>query len=315
MQAKNDALAKIVKLAQSYQITPDEIAAALNNQKMIATADDDNKKQKVDVTVKLFAYIGSIFILAGISVAISMFWSLLNSPARIIITLGTGLVLYILAILLDKNLNAKNMITPLFLLAAFFIPMGLFVTLHEYNYGGDWHIASLIIFGFMFLQQILTYSKIPKTVLVFTSLFFAASFYCVAFDYMNVNTKFIGLSLGISLLCVGYGLNKTSHQALSPLIYLIGGLAFLFSAFDYLQHTPIELLYLVITCLMIYLSVFQKSRTLLIVSTCALLSYISYFTSLHFVNSVGWPITLIILGCLFFAIGTSILKIHQKYIK
>lgn len=313
MKSKNEVLSDIVELAKRNQISAEEITRAL--QESPVDEGEEIQKQKIDNTMKIFSYLGGIFIFSGIAVYIGMFWSEMNSAARIIITLGSGIVLYCMALLLDKNNNYQKMITPLFLVSALLIPTGLFVTLFEFAQGGDIRYARLYIFGIVFLQQILTFSKIRRTVLVFTSLFFAFLFWVSAFNLFDAADKLINTTLGLSLLCVAYGLNKTEHRALAPLTFLVGGGLFLWGSFDYLQHTYIELLYLLITCLMIYLSAFQKSRTLLFVSTCALLGYISYFTSEHFVNSVGWPITLIALGCIFFAIGVMIVKIHRKYIR
>lgn len=119
----------------------------------------------------------------------------------------------------------------------------------------------------------------------------------------------------MALLFLANGLEKTNHRVLTPLLYLVGGATFLFGSFDYLQHTRVELLFLLISVWMIYLSALQQSRTLLFVSTCALLGYISYFTTQHFINSVGWPITLVILGCVFFIVGMSVVKFHKKYMQ
>jgi len=44
------------------------------------------------------------------------------------------------------------------------------------------------------------------------------------------------------------------------------------------------------------LSVKVKSRTLLLVSTFALLGYLGYFTNQYFADILGWPIALIILA-------------------
>lgn len=47
---------------------------------------------------------------------------------------------------------------------------------------------------------------------------------------------------------------------------------------------------------MIYLGILARRRTLLLVSTLAMMGYIGYFTGDYFINSTGWPIALIFLG-------------------
>lgn len=308
MSSKNEALEKIVEIARSHNISASEISDAMQHPVSVVA-----EKNKIGITTKLFSYLGSIFILSGISVYINMVWSSLNSPSRVIITLGSGLLFYMVALVFEKHVGYRKMITPLFLLAALFIPTGLFVTLHEYSSGNNWHLASMLVFGVVFLQQFITFLKTHRTVLVFTSLFFAAAFYVVTLDYMSLSFRLIDVTLGLSLMCFAYGLHKTKHHVLTPLLYLVGSILFLFGAFDFLQNTRIELLYLFIACFMIYLSAYNQSRTLLFVSTCALLSYISYFTSLHFVNSFGWPLTLVLLGCVFFGVGIGVLRVHRRF--
>jgi hypothetical protein len=64
----------------------------------------------------------------------------------------------------------------------------------------------------------------------------------------------------------------------------------------------------------VYLSIAVRSRVLLIVSTVAILAYISYFTSEHFLDSLGWPIVLILLGLLLIGLSAAAMRINRRYI-
>ena len=88
MSLKEDALQDIVSLAKHNQITLEEIALALNTPQVQAG------KQSSSVLSKLFGYIGGIFVFAGIGVFISMYWDDFGSAARVIVTLGTGLLAF-----------------------------------------------------------------------------------------------------------------------------------------------------------------------------------------------------------------------------
>jgi len=57
-----------------------------------------------------------------------------------------------------------------------------------------------------------------------------------------------------------------------------------------------------------------RSRTLLFTSTVAILAYISYFTSEHFQDSLGWPLVLILLGMVFIALSAIAIRINKRYI-
>ena len=65
---------------------------------------------------------------------------------------------------------------------------------------------------------------------------------------------------------------------------------------------------------MVYLSTYVRSRTLLFTSTIALLSFIGYFTARHFIDSIGWPIALILLGFLMIGLSAAAFRISRKYI-
>jgi len=49
-------------------------------------------------------------------------------------------------------------------------------------------------------------------------------------------------------------------------------------------------------------------------STVAILAYISYFTSEHFQDSLGWPLVHIVLGLVFIALSTIAIRINKRYI-
>ena len=71
---------------------------------------------------------------------------------------------------------------------------------------------------------------------------------------------------------------------------------------------------LAVACGGVFLSTWVRSRTLLFVSTVAILAYISYFTNEHFQDSLGWPLVLILLGLVFIALSTIAMRISRRYI-
>ena len=43
-----------------------------------------------------------------------------------------------------------------------------------------------------------------------------------------------------------------------------------------------------------------------------MLSYIGYFSAKHFVDSLGWPVTLVLMGIAFLGIGTIAIKSKER---
>jgi hypothetical protein len=101
---------------------------------------------------------------------------------------------------------------------------------------------------------------------------------------------------------------------MNPFWYLLGSIGFLSGWFEMVQDTFIELSFLVAACAGVFLSTWVRSRTLLFVSTVAILAYIGYFTAENFRDSLGWPLVLILLGLVFIALSAVAMRINKRYI-
>ena len=82
--------------------------------------------------------------------------------------------------------------------------------------------------------------------------------------------------------------------------------------FDLLQNSALELLYLAVTASILYVCVLLQSRALLLTTVVAMLGYIVYFSEKHFANSLGWPVTLVLLGIAFLGVGAIAIKLKQR---
>jgi hypothetical protein len=116
---RQDALAEIVAIARRNDLTSGEIVDALTVPTPGEASPDDG------IVRRLLAYVGGIFVFAGVAVYIGMFWADMNGAARIIVTLGTGVTALTLAILLVDNDRLARAATPLFLIAAWLQPTGI----------------------------------------------------------------------------------------------------------------------------------------------------------------------------------------------
>ena len=309
MSTKEDALHDIISLAKHNNISLDEIKHALEAAPVL------DSKPSSSVLSKLLGYIGGIFVFAGIGVFISMYWDDFGSAARVIVTLGTGFVAFIMALACLYDKKYERAATPLFLIAALLQPTGILVMLQEYSSGGDARHGMLFMAAFMLIQQGATLWAKRRTVLAFSAILFGCIFFTTLFDLWDLNQKLIGIVIGASILCLAYALQQSKHLAIAPFWYLVGAIILMWSVFEAVENTPFELIYLGLAALLIFLSTHVRSRTLLTVGTLAMLGYIGYYTAKHFANTLGWPIALVIIGIAL--IGTSALavRLNNKYIK
>lgn len=361
---KPGALKHIAQLMNTYDITLPEIETAFNvSSDASATA---AKRSKGDIAKTLFAYLGGIFILAGVSTYIAMFWNSMGSFMRVLVTLGVGYTLLIVLVSALHENKYPKLILPLSLACVLMMTSGWFVLLDELNIQGDsWRATVLIVFGVMALHQIVLFGKYQRTVLAFTALFFIYGFLDVGFDLLGVQAGYVAIILGASVFLIGTALEKTPHRVLAEPVLLIGicwmnsglfdriaefistswaglitGVCIIFAAygmhkadryprlialgyfvgsimayaglFDLVGNTSVELLYLAVTASVLYACVVLQSRALLLTTVIAMLSFIGYFSGKHFANSLGWPITLVLMGVAFLGVGAIAIKVKQR---
>ena len=309
MSAKQEALQDIVALVKHNQISLDEIKYALETAPVLAS------KPSSSVLSKLFGYIGGIFVFAGIGVFISMYWDDFGSAARVIVTLGVGLVAFIMALVCLADKRYDKAATPLFIVSSILQPMGVLVMLQEYSSGGDARHGLIFMSAYMLIQQGATFWAKRLSVLAFSAILFGCILLANLFDVWGWDGELIGMVIGVSLICVAYALQQSKHMAIAPFWYFVGGVILMWSVFEAVENTPLELLYLGLSALIIFLSTHVRSRSLLGVGTLAMLLYIGYYTAKHFANTLGWPIALVVIGVALIALSSLAVRLNNKYIK
>jgi hypothetical protein len=361
---KPSALENIARLMRNYEITPAEVAAAFHAP--VASAGTSTGRSRGDIAKTLFVYLGAIFILAGISAYIGMFWESMGSTMRVFVTLGVGYILLIVLISALHENKYPRLILPLALASMFVMTGGWFVLIHEvFPHGENWRAAVLAVFGVMAVHQAALFGKYRLTVLAFTALFFVYGFMQVGLDLLDVPMGFIAIVLGASLFLVATALEKTPQRLIAEPALLIGafwlngglfdrvaiatsaswaslivGVSAIFTAyglqkaerysrlagigyfigsimayaglFDLVHDKSIELLYLAVTASMLYACVVLQSRALLFTTVIAMLGFIGFYTTKHFANSLGWPVTLVLMGVAFLGVGTLAIRVRRQ---
>ncbi len=134
------------------------------------------------------------------------------------------------------------------------------------------------------------------------------------FDVISdvVAPNWASLIIGVSLIITAYGLHKSDkYPRLIGLGYLIGSGMLYAGLFDLVQNTPIELTFLAVTAGLLYACVVLQSKAMLLTTVLAMLSFIGYFSARHFVDSLGWPVTLVITGIIFLGVGMIAVRVKR----
>ena len=304
------ALADVVALARQHGLSAGEIAEALFDQDAPSGA-----TRRSGILVRVLGYIGGTFVFAGVGVFIALQWDSMNSAARVVVTLGSGLAAFVLAVLSSRDARYDKAATPLFLMAAALEPTGMLVAFNELGSGGDWHGASLVTCGCMALQFGFVFGTIRRSTLLFLCVLFGTLFFWTAFDLLDMDDEFTAVVLGASLLLTAIGISRTPNRVITPVLYLFGAAGFLYGVFEFVEGSPLELIFLLCAAGFVYLSVTLHTRTLLFVATAAILAYTAWFTGEYFADSVGWPIALIIFGLLLIGLSALALRIDRDYVR
>jgi hypothetical protein len=314
------ALAQIVSLAREHQLTAGDIAAALTDDGTLAPSQvrlkaDTTEARGRGVIVRVLGYLGGTFVFAGIAALIALQWDAMNSAARVVITLGSGLAAFGLATLASRDARFETAVPPLFLVAAALEPTGMLVAFNEFGSGGDARWAALITAGVVAAQFAAIFGVLRQSMLLFLAVFFGALFWWTAFDLIGIDDSGIALVLGLSLLLAAIGTDRTPHSVITPSWYLFGAAFFLYGLFDLVKRTPAEILFIVAASGFVYLSAVIHSRTLLLVATAAILGYTGWFTGQHFADSLGWPLALVLFGLSMIGLSALAFRIDRQYIQ
>ena len=302
------ALEDIAAIARRHRLSADEIVAAIDH------APSRNGGRARAVLVRVLGFLGATFVFAGVGVFIALQWAAMNSAARVVITLGPGIVAFVLAVLAHRDARFDKVTTPLFLMAAALEPVGMLVAFEEFGSGGDWRIASLITSGTMALQFAAALKAIRRSTLLFMTMLFAVLFWWTALNLLDVAERTIALVLGGSMVLAAIGLDRSAHRDIAPVWYFVGSAAFLEGLFDLVDRTPFEVMFVAAAAGFVYLSVVLHSRALLLVATLAILAYTGWFTRQHFADSVGWPIALILFGAVMIGLSALAFRIDRRYV-
>ncbi|MBT8062466.1 MAG: DUF2157 domain-containing protein [Xanthomonadales bacterium] len=304
MNEQADALRQIADIAARHDLTAEQVATALQ-----PSPPPDQRQRSSSVLAKVLAYLGGVFVLAGIALFIGMQWDSFNSAVRVLVTLGTGFAIYLFALMTITDARFSGVTTPMFLVSALLQPTGIVVMLNEYSRGGDPEHGLLFMCAVIFIQQILTFLAKQRTVLLFTSLFFGSAGFGTLCQILDIDFEIVALALGVGLTSVSYAIDKTRHAAITPFWYFAGAVFFLFGAFDVIESTMFEILYFGIASGFMYLGTVLRSRTLLFVAVIALTSFTGYFFRESLVNAFG----LIFMGFLLIGLSAFAMKLSRKF--
>lgn len=321
MATKEEILQGIKELANSHNITKAEVLSVFNE------ASPQVTKNNVTITDILY-YIGGAIVFLGISIFVYQNWGSLNSFLRIFSTLGSGIAAYFVALLFSRNEKIKNAAVAFHLISALVMPLGLFVTFHESGINVDTLGMRALIPGILLFVYASSLAIFKKDLFVVFSVIFGTWFFFGFTDFIISGSPVLGwhffeyrvLAAGISYILLGNYFSKTERKELTGFLYGFGVLGFLAAALSLggwkpSQNVFWELIYPGLLFVTLFLGVNLKSNSFLTFGTIFLMIYIIKITAEYFSGSMGWPLSLVVIGLLLIAAGYLFVYLRNKYIK
>jgi hypothetical protein len=321
---REELLKELSEKIDKGELSRDEVVSRLHLGPAIQPHGNELTKRAFQFSLAKMLYVlGTIIVIIGIVAFVTQIWEDIGSSARIAVTLGLGILIAAIGSVLLRQRPGEAIGVIFHVIGGLLIPGGVTVTMHEL---ADPGVASVslwpltIAFGIVLIfyllltvihkHPILTFFAIANGT-VFTYLLVEASFGDPPGDLY----AYLTMVLSVSYLLFAYGFRDGWNKPLIGILRFLGVSGFLGSAFSQVfDSVPWQLLYFIIVIGGVTLSVYLRSRTILVISSFFLVCHISYITGEHFADSLGWPVTLVILGFVFLAVGYASFTISRKYI-
>jgi len=321
---KETLLQELSTKINNGEISHEEVISRFNIES-IKQKDEKSIKKLLHFSITKMLYaLGAVIVVVGIIIFIAQIWDDIGSFSRISITLGLGLLITAIGSVLLKQKQGDNIGMVFHFIGGLLIPGGAMVTLSELNVDmvSLWPVA--ITFGVIFAFYLLLNTIHKHAILTFFAIANGTAFIYILVEaiidgpfYRHEDLyAYLTMIIGISYLALAYVFRDGWNKKLIGILYFLGIGGFLGAAFSRVSDsTAWELLYFLIILGTLFLSVYLKSRIVLAMSTLFLIIHVSYITGEYFADSIGWPISLVILGFIFIGLGYISITINKKYIK
>lgn len=305
----------------SGEVTPaelEELAAAHRG------SQPQHSRDRNVLLVRIFAYIGGLIVLLGVVLFVSLFWSDLNAPARIFLTLGGGIVAYVLSVVLLLTRGVVAYLPhALMLIAAGLITFGLFVTFDIAGWGNfdeAGTLATISAIGGIFFG--VSFALIRRLhVLLVTTIIFATWFLYSLIAVIGNTGAFAAIDgtllwvlvtivVGASYILGARGIGQWFHPAFIATLETVGALFILIAALVG-EGVGWDIVYPLVLAGGFVLSVYLPNRGILGLSSLFLIIYLMVVTFQYFEIDTWWPLFLIGVGGLVIAMSYVTYRLHH----
>ena len=272
---------------------------------------------------KILYMLGASIAILGIIFFVAQIWNDLGSWGRILVTLGLGFLIAGSGSSFLVSKPESHLGQVFHGIAGFLIPGGALVALSELGTPTDSLWPVTITIGIVFLFYLLLTVSHKNEVLTFFALLNGTAFLYLLVEsimegpfYQHDDIyAYLTMVVGLSYLLFAYAFRGGWNRNLVSVLNFFGTVGFLGAAFSRVFESDLwALLFFLLAIGGMVLAVYIKSRGMLVVSTFFLIGHFIYITNEYFADSIGWPISLVVLGFVIIGLGYTSITINKKYI-
>ncbi len=279
---------------------------------------------------KIFSLIGGLVVFLGFASLVGIYWRDMNSIMKVISTLGVGLFIFSIGSYLTIETKQRFTSLALHLIPPILISYGLSILVFDVIFGNSAPYGLMLIFSFLisFLVFGLYFAAdywIPSKLFSFVAWIAGTTAYWY-FVFFMIDTLHISNFLlyenkifaifGLIYCSLIFGIlylndNNNSKKVFNDIV-TFGAVSYLLcNIFWFISNNFIlETLFGLVLFLTIYLSVKINKVAILLSGIIGIVFYIGYMSSRYFHDTLGWPISIIIIGL--GLIGSGYLFINLK---
>jgi hypothetical protein len=326
MVTKEEVLQSIKELSEQGLIGKEDVLRVFDDGKSLSEPPKKVAKDGKLGIADILYYIGGAIVFFGVAIFVTQNWNSLNTATRIISTLGSAVAAYLTAIFLSTRKKTEDAGLAFHLIAALLMPIGLYITFHEAGFNVVGNGMQSLISAILFAVYLSSFFIQRKTIFIFFSIIFGTWLFFSFTSYMVDsnpiwNSDFLYyrvLVAGLTYMILGYYFSQGDKKSLSGFLYGFGIFGFLGAALALGGWQPEqkifwEIVFPGIVFVALFLSIYLKSNSFLTFGTIYLMAYIIKITAEYFSGSLGWPLSLVLIGLLLIASGYLFIYIRGKY--
>jgi positive regulator of sigma E activity len=231
---KLQLLQEIKMAGQKGELTEAEMLGALRGG---ASVDIEKEESKFNLSTLMY-YIGGAIIFIGIVVLLFQNWERFSDTVKILVTLGSAIVAYVVGVLLHKKEGLTGASQSMFLVSLLVLPIGVHVTLDKLGLEVASNSSQVLIAGLLLAIALASFAAFRRLVFTLFSVIFATWLFhfilaLLFSDTFLETTKLIQYELlvvGLAYMLLGYYFSNNTQKSLAGVLYAFGSLGFLGAA-------------------------------------------------------------------------------------